>query len=86
MPDISKKDIHLWLVRECDVNDPVLLETYLTLLSARELARYERLRLIQDKKEFLLTQVLARTVLAQYLIPVIFNLSEIPMANPTCLE
>lgn len=67
MPDISKQDIHLWLVRECDVNDPVLLETYLTLLSDRELARYERLRLSQDKKEFLLTQVLARTVLAQYL-------------------
>jgi 4'-phosphopantetheinyl transferase len=67
MPDISKQDIHLWLVRECEVNDPVLLKSYLTLLSDREIARYERLRLEQDKKEFLLTQVLARTVLAGYL-------------------
>jgi 4'-phosphopantetheinyl transferase len=67
MPDISKQDIHLWLVRECEVNDPALLETYLTLLSDREIARYERLRLAQDKKEFLLTQVLARAVLADYL-------------------
>ena len=67
MPDISKQDIHLWLVRECEVNDPALLETYFSLLSDREIARYERLRLTQDKKEFLLTQVLARAVLADYL-------------------
>jgi len=64
MLNICSKSIQLWLVHEKDIIDQHLLDHYHGLLDERELRRYDRLRLVRDKKQFLITQVLARTVLA----------------------
>lgn len=64
MLNIGSKSIQLWLVHEKDISDQSLLDHYHGLLGERELRRYDRLRLENDKKQFLITQVLARTVLA----------------------
>ena len=67
MLELDKQDIHLWLAREPDASSPQLWQSYLKLLSERELARYERLAKDEMKRQFVLTQVLARSVLAKYL-------------------
>ena len=61
----GSNSIQLWLVHESKITDQSLLDQYHGLLSERELKRYERLRLASDKKQFLITQVLARSVLAE---------------------
>jgi len=61
------KSIQLWLVHEREISDQSLLDQYLAFLGEREKARFERLKLPGDKKQFLITQVLARTVLAELL-------------------
>lgn len=67
MLELDKQDIHLWLVREPDVSSPSLWQTYLDLLSPREKARHERLAKDDARRQFILTQILARSVLSRYL-------------------
>ena len=66
MLEIRPQEIHLWIVQEKDVA-PDLYDQYLPLLSEREMLRYHRLQQASDKKQFVLTQILARVVLAKYL-------------------
>lgn len=62
-------EIHLWVIDESSVDDGVLA-TYLSLLSADELQRYERLRLVCDRRRFLITRAAIRSVLSGYFVDV----------------
>lgn len=58
-------EIHLWLVPEAEV-PAQLLPHYQSLLSAEELARYERRRSQEERRRFLITRATVRTVLSTY--------------------
>ncbi len=61
-----QNSIHIWITDIDDIVDPYLLDIYRTQLSADEMSRYERFRFDKDKKQFLVSHALVRSVLANY--------------------
>ena len=63
---LGRHDIHLWLVRDRDVQDPALLLAYQGLLSAEEQAISQRIVQPAQRHQYLVTRALVRTVLSRY--------------------
>ncbi len=61
-----QNSIHIWITDIDEIVDPYLLDIYLALLSVDEVSRYERFRFDKDKKQFLVSHALVRSVLANY--------------------
>jgi len=58
--------IELWLTYISDIGDEALWPRYDALLSAEERAKRARFRFERDQRRYLVTRVLARTVLSRY--------------------
>jgi 4'-phosphopantetheinyl transferase len=63
---ISERQIHLWLAFGDDINDRALLDSYRAVMNDDERARELRLRFEKDRKSFIITRALVRTVLSRY--------------------
>lgn len=61
-----QNSIHIWMTDIDEIVDPYLFDIYRTLLSADEMSRYERFRFDKDKKQFLVSHALVRSVLSNY--------------------
>ena len=62
-----KNSIHLWIVRFEACRDESLLRQYMGLLSKEELIRYKGFLFAEQQHSFLISRILLRTVLSQYL-------------------
>jgi 4'-phosphopantetheinyl transferase len=62
----DSRRIDLWCAYISDITDAGLWQRYGELLSAGERARQLRFRFAKDQRRYLLTRVLARTVLSRY--------------------
>ncbi len=58
--------IHIWITNIDEIDDPYLLDIYRAQLSKDEMSRYERFRFDKDKKQFLVSHALVRSVLSSY--------------------
>jgi 4'-phosphopantetheinyl transferase len=66
---IAAADIHLWLAFYDEINDTRLHSAYRALLSAGELMQEPRFYFATDRRRYLVTRALVRTVLSRY-VPV----------------
>ncbi len=64
--ELGEGEVHVWTLREDQIDDPELIASYHELLTPDESARYARFRLPKGRHQFLLTRALARTVLSLY--------------------
>lgn len=65
MTDIAPGAIHLWLADPDEVSGE-LQATYLSLLSAEEKDQQQRFRFERDRRRYLVTRALVRSVLSRY--------------------
>ena len=80
-------EIHLWVVPESDVPNQ-LLPHYQSLLSAEELARYQRRRTEEGRRRFLITRATVRSVLSAYhpaLAPALWRFSNNAYGRPEAI-
>jgi 4'-phosphopantetheinyl transferase len=63
---LQSDDIHLWFAFLEECAEPALVDEYLLLLSTDERERYDRFHFDVDRRHFLLTRALVRTVLSRY--------------------
>jgi 4'-phosphopantetheinyl transferase len=84
---LTPNAVHLWMCRVGAVNDPVLRETYPTLLNESERQQCASLH-EQLRDEALLTRVLARTVLSRYapLAPAAWDFERAVNGKPRVVE
>jgi len=64
--DLTENDVHVWY---CHCDDPEVVshrDDYLSLLSAEEVARYQRFAFDKDRSLFLIARALLRTTLSRY--------------------
>ena len=64
--DLPTNEIHLWLAYYDEINDPALHARYRALLSRSELQQEPRFHFARDRRRYLLTRALVRTVLSRY--------------------
>lgn len=64
--ELQPDDIHLWFAFLEECCEPALMGQYLSLLSADERERHDRFHFDVDRRHFLLTRALVRTVLSFY--------------------
>jgi 4'-phosphopantetheinyl transferase len=64
--NIDPNRIDLWLTFLDDVRDARLLDAYRRLLNAEEVRRAQRFLRAQDRRRYLITRALVRTVLSRY--------------------
>jgi 4'-phosphopantetheinyl transferase len=67
MTMLVERQIHLWLAFCDDIKDTPLMDGYRALMSDTERARELKFQFAEDRKTFVLTRVLVRTVLSRYL-------------------
>ena len=60
-------EIHVWYIAPDRIVDRGLLDSYVSLLSAEERARHERLKIAHVRLEHLVTRAAVRTLLSRYL-------------------
>lgn len=63
---LDSDEIHLWLVRDREIQDAELLAAYRRLLSAEEREQEQRFHFARDRHQYLLTRALTRSVLTCY--------------------
>lgn len=64
--DLPVGDIHLWFSFHGESDDLTLDATYRAFLSHEELAQEARFHFARDRRRYLLTRILVRTVLSRY--------------------
>ena len=64
--DLPSHDVHLWMTSVDDRVDTTLLDEYRALLSPAEAAQGARFMFDKDRRRFLVTRALVRTVLSRY--------------------
>src|SRR5690554_346181 len=64
--DISQNQVQLWLMRDKTVCDPYLLAKYRNYLTPQEKRKGEKFYFAKDRKQYLLTRSLVRSVLYLY--------------------
>src|SRR5438552_654126 len=63
---LSVDEIHLWLVDYEEIGDERLHAEYRELLTAKERAQEPRFYFARDRRRYLVTRALVRTVLSRY--------------------
>lgn len=63
---LSTGIIHLWLACPDDINDPVLLSNYMTMLSDEEKVNMQRFYFAKHRHQYLVTRALIRSTLSYY--------------------
>lgn len=63
---LSAQEIHLWLADYDEINDERVHHRYRSLLTAAEREREPRFHFARDRRRYLVTRALVRTVLARY--------------------
>jgi 4'-phosphopantetheinyl transferase len=63
---IGSGQIHLWLTFYDEIGEQRLLSDYWALLSAAERAKHSQFRFERDRRQYLVTRALVRTVLSRY--------------------
>jgi len=66
MIDLRSDEIHLWLAYYDEINDEQLLLAYRALLNDREKTQEPRFYFAKDRRRYLVTRALVRTVLSRY--------------------
>lgn len=66
MSPLSSEDIHLYCSFYNEIHDPKLISEYELLLSAEEKSQQKKFRFDDDRKRYLVTRALVRTVLSRY--------------------
>jgi 4'-phosphopantetheinyl transferase len=69
LPASNRSEIDLWACFLVSIDDEALMHRYRALLSVEEKERERRFRFPKDKKRFVVTRALVRTVLSRY-VPV----------------
>lgn len=64
--DLGARQIHLWCSFYSQIDDEVLLERYRSVLSEPERKQQRRFHFERDRRRYLVTRALVRTVLARY--------------------
>lgn len=64
--EVSEQNIDLWMVYYDDIVDEALLANLRALLNDAEREKVERFHLADDRKRYLVTRALVRTVLSRY--------------------
>ncbi|MQR01159.1 4'-phosphopantetheinyl transferase family protein [Glaciimonas soli] len=64
--ELDTKRIDLWCAFPAEITDESLLQTYRDLLSDEERVQQQRFYFAKDRQRYLVTRVLARTVLSRY--------------------
>jgi 4'-phosphopantetheinyl transferase len=88
MTTFSPQEIHVWLSFCDDPLDPSLSGAYRRLLSTAEQTQETRFHAVTDRRRFLLTRTLVRTVLGRYLAiaPVSCEFSANPYGRPEIIN
>ena len=63
---LQDNDIHLWLTRPKEIEDPTLLASYQLLLSTDEKKKQQRYHFAKDRHNSLVTRAFVRCVLSHY--------------------
>ncbi|MEO8380292.1 MAG: 4'-phosphopantetheinyl transferase superfamily protein [Acidobacteriota bacterium] len=63
---LTPGEIHLWLTSYDEIEDPLLHAHYRGLLNAEEAAQEPRFHFARDRRRYLVTRALVRTVLSRY--------------------
>lgn len=63
---LAREEIHIWYALPAEIQDPVLLEDYKTLLNDEETLQLSRFRFPKHQHQYLITRVLVRCVLSLY--------------------
>jgi 4'-phosphopantetheinyl transferase len=63
---LTSSEIHLWLVFCEDINDEQLLAAYRALMSEAEKEQESRIHFAKDRRRYVVTRALVRTVLSRY--------------------
>jgi 4'-phosphopantetheinyl transferase len=63
---LGERDVHVWVARPDEIQEPGLLAAYRELLSPAELERQGRFLFAPGRHQFLVAHALVRTVLARY--------------------
>lgn len=63
---IGAQEIHLWCTFFAEISDAALLEDYRRILTPAELRQERRFYFERDRKRYLVTRALVRTVLSRY--------------------
>ncbi len=81
---LSEHQVHLWVVRPEECQDPLLLAEYRRLLDQEEMAEWHRYRVEKKKLEHLISRALLRTTLSQYapIAPQKWQLVRSPTGKP----
>jgi 4'-phosphopantetheinyl transferase len=66
MLEIGSGQIHLWLTFYDEIREQRLLSDYWSLLGAAEREKHSRFRFERDRRQYLVTRALVRTVLSKY--------------------
>ncbi len=64
--NLAPGTIHLYLACPDEINDPLLLSQYQSLLNAEESARWQRFHFAEHKHQYLVTRALIRSSLSLY--------------------
>lgn len=67
MAALPPDEIHLWLSYYDQIDDELLLQCYRALLSESEKRQEKRFYFDEDRRRYLITRALARTVLSRYM-------------------
>ena len=65
MTDLQN-EVHLWYVKDTDIQDTNLRQKYLTLLNDEEFRHYKRFRFPKHQHQYLVARALIRCVLSSY--------------------
>lgn len=63
---ISSDEIHLWLVVDPEIEDPLLLRRYSEWLNEAESTQWQRFHFAKDRHQYLVTRALVRCALSSY--------------------
>ncbi len=66
MISLQSNDIHLWLIRDEEIADELLLLQYRGLLSSEERAQQERFYFAKHRHQYLITRAVLRNLLSRY--------------------
>ena len=65
-PDLNTREVHLWCAVPDEIGDEALLREYGGLLTDAERQQQQRFRFARDRRRYLVTRALVRTVLSRY--------------------
>jgi 4'-phosphopantetheinyl transferase len=66
MLNLNPEEIHLWFVFADDIHDDSLLERYRSILSDEERSKEKHFYFLKDRRRYLITRAMVRTVLSRY--------------------